>query len=79
MRDDASRDSMRGVLLKIICIIVGLAVSLAFSACCAYGFLASFEPGPHSLRWKVLYGFFGSVSIASTIWMIRAARRASRL
>jgi hypothetical protein len=49
---------------------------LLFGVFCAYGFLASFEPGDF-LIFRILYPALGAVSVAGAVWMILGRPRRS--
>lgn len=50
---------------------------LLFALFCAYGFLASFEPGDF-LIFRILYPVLGVASLAGTIWLM-FGRRSQRV
>jgi hypothetical protein len=45
-------------------------VLLLIAAFCAYGFLASFEPGPF-LAFRIGYPVLGAVCLGSAVWLLR--------
>jgi len=49
---------------------------LPLAAFCAYGFLASFEPGPNALEFRVAYLSIGFASLFGFFWAIRRRREA---
>jgi hypothetical protein len=44
-------------------------VLLLIAAFCAYGFLASFEPGPF-LAFRIGYPVLGAVCLGSAVWLL---------
>jgi hypothetical protein len=47
-------------------------IALAVAAFAVYGFLASFEPGPH-LIWKIGYGMLFVAAVGAGLWSFRQA------
>jgi hypothetical protein len=45
-------------------------VLLLIAAFCAYGFLASFEPGPF-LAFRIGYPVLGALCLGSAVWLLR--------
>lgn len=63
---------MRIIQLLLACF------TLLFSGFCGFGFLASFEPVPHALAWKVGYAAVGVVSLVVSGGLTLAALRGPR-
>jgi hypothetical protein len=47
-----------------------VAVSLLIAAFCAFGFLASFEPGPY-LAFRIGYPVLGALCLGAAVWLLR--------
>jgi uncharacterized membrane protein YkvI len=64
--------------MKIFFRIIAALVLVAVAAFCAFGFLASFEPG-NGLSWKVAYGGLACFSLGCAVAVVcsRAGRRVS--
>ena len=53
--------------------------TLLFGAFCCFGFLASFEPVPHALAFKIGYASLAVASFAATgVLVLRALRAPAR-
>ena len=63
---------MRLVQLLLACF------TLLFAGFCTFGFLASFEPAPHALAWRVAYVSLGVASLAATACLALAALRGAQ-
>ena len=53
-------------------------LTLLFAGFCGFGFLASFEPVPHALAFKVGYAALGVASLAATGHLVLSAVRGPR-
>jgi len=62
------------VLGNLVRILVAF-VSLAMSLFCGFGFLASFEPGPDALLWKIGYGALACVFLMGAVVLVRGLRQ----
>jgi hypothetical protein len=64
-----------GVPVMRIAQLVLACCSVLFAAFCGFGFLASFEPVPHALAWKVGYAALAVASLAAAGHLALAALR----
>ena len=60
-----------------VALLLPAAVMLAFSLFCAFGVLATFEPVPHAIAWRIGYLAAGSAAlyVAFTLMRDAAGRR----
>jgi hypothetical protein len=65
-------------ILKILARILGALVLLAMALGCAFGFLASFEPGNGSI-WKVGYGALICGFLVGAVALLRSALKMLKL
>lgn len=45
---------------------------------CGFGFLATFEPGPNVVAWRIGYGVTGLACLAAAAWLLLGASRPNR-
>ena len=63
-----------GQILKLLARILGALVLLAMALLCAFGFLASFEPG-NDLIWKVGYGALSCGFLGGAVALLLGGRK----
>jgi hypothetical protein len=64
----------RAQVMKILARILGALVLLAMALFCAFGFLASFEPG-NGLIWKLGYGALACGFLVGAVALFRGGRK----
>lgn len=64
---------MKGI--HVISRLILAAMLLAFAGFCAFGFLASFEPGPQAIFFRVLYPALGVIGLAASAWLLLSIRK----
>lgn len=52
-----------------------LPIFLLVGAFCAFGMLATFEPGTNMIMWRIMYALGGMLCMIGVVWVVVPRRR----